>query len=128
MDGLLLATSNFTIQTFVSGLWQGCALVFAVALCLRLLPRLSASIRFGIWSLTFALVVTLPFLHLRVPAERAHGPVIHIHAIWGFVVAALWALLMAVRAVQLVTQAIHLRRIWKWAKPAVAGRATLALL
>ncbi len=67
---LLHEISRFTAQAFVAGLWQGIVLISAVAIGLRLLPRLSASIRFAIWSLTFALAATLPLLHLQIPADK----------------------------------------------------------
>jgi len=126
---LLLDLSRFTAQAFVAGLWQGIVLTSAAAICLRLLPRLSASIRFIVWAFTFVLVVTFPLLHLHIIALQQTQPaVIHVGAVWGSLVAGLWLLLMAARAIQLLVQVIHMRRIWGRAKSASAEDATLALL
>ena len=123
--------TRFTAQTFVAGLWQGIVLIAAVAIGLRLLPRLGASVRFAIWSLTFALAATLPLLHLQIPAINAaqsHSAPIHLSSAWGTAIAAIWAIAMAFRIGQLLTQATRLHRIWKRATPVTAGETALALL
>jgi beta-lactamase regulating signal transducer with metallopeptidase domain len=134
MTSLLHAISSFTAQAFVAGLWQGIVLIGAVAIGLRLLPRLSASIRFAIWSLTFALAATLPLLHLQIPtnptisATQSHTAPIHLSAAWGSAIAAIWAIATIARIAQLLTQATRLHRIWRRATPVPADSATLALL
>jgi beta-lactamase regulating signal transducer with metallopeptidase domain len=128
---LLLEISRFTAQTFVAGLWQGIVLISAVAIGLRLLPRLSASVRFAIWSLAFALAATLPLLHLQIPTAgpaQSHAAPIHLSPAWGSAIAAIWAIAMAARIGQLLAQATRLHRIWKRATPVAANNATLALL
>ncbi len=131
---LLHEITRFTAQAFVAALWQGIVLITAVAIGLRLLPRLGASIRFAIWSLTFALAATLPLLHLKIPTipttstAQSHPAPIHLSAAWGTAIAAIWALAMAARIAQLLTQATRLHRIWRRATPVAAGNATLALL
>jgi beta-lactamase regulating signal transducer with metallopeptidase domain len=132
---LLHEITRFTAQTFVAGLWQGIVLISAVAIGLRLLPRLSASIRFAIWSLTFALAAILPLLHLQIPAisapqstAQSHTTPIHLSAAWGTAIAAIWAVAMVSRIAQLLTQAIRLHRIWKRSTPVAASSATEALL
>ena len=118
---LLHEISRFTAQAFVAGLWQGIVLISAVAIGLRLLPRLSASIRFAIWSLTFALAATLPLLHLQIPrlpsTTQSHATPIHLSAAWGTAIAAIWAIAMIARIAQLLTQATRLHRIWRRATP-----------
>jgi beta-lactamase regulating signal transducer with metallopeptidase domain len=128
---LLHELSRFTAQAFVAGLWQGIVLIATVAIGLRLLPRLSASVRFAIWSLTFALAATLPLLHLQVPAitpAQSHPAPIHLSSAWGTAIAAIWAFAMIARIAQLLTQATRLHRIWKRATPVAATSATEALL
>jgi len=128
---LLLEISRFTAQAFVSGLWQGIVLISFVALCLRLLSRVSASVRFAVWGFAFALVVAIPLLHLHVLA--VHEPygssaVIHVGAGWGLAIAGIWATLMAMRVIQLLMQAIRLHRIWRQAKPVAVAGDIFALL
>jgi beta-lactamase regulating signal transducer with metallopeptidase domain len=128
---LLHEISSFTAQAFVAGLWQGIVLISAVAIGLRLLPRLSASIRFAIWSLTFALAATLPLLHLQISttsAAQSHTTPIHLSSAWGSAIAAIWATAMIARIIQLTIQATRLQRIWRCATPVAADAATLALL
>jgi len=128
---LLLDISRFTAQAFIAGLWQGLLLILAVALCLRLLSRVSASVRFAVWAFAFALVVAVPLLHLRTVAVRqpyAPSATVHLGAAWGFVIAGTWALLTAVHGVQFLMHAIRLRRIWTHARRVAAEGATLELL
>ena len=128
---LLHEITRFTAQAFVAGLWQGIVLIATVAIGLRLFPRLSASIRFAIWSLTFALAATLPLLHLQIPAisaAQSHPTPIHLSAAWGTAIAAIWAIAMVSRIAQLLTQATRLHRIWKRATPVAAGEMAHALL
>jgi beta-lactamase regulating signal transducer with metallopeptidase domain len=132
---LLHEITGFTAQAFVAGLWQGIVLISAVAIGLRLLPRLGASTRFAIWSLTFALAATLPLLHLQIPAisaqqsaAQSHTAPIHLSAAWGTAIATIWAIAMATRIIQLTIQATRLHRIWRRATPVTVGETTLALL
>jgi beta-lactamase regulating signal transducer with metallopeptidase domain len=128
---LLHEITRFTAQAFVAGLWQGIVLISAVAIGLRLLPRLGASTRFAIWSLTFALAATLPLLHLQIPAistAQSHATPIHLNAAWGTAIAAIWVIAMIARIAQLLTQATRLHRIWRRATPVAAGETTLTLL
>ncbi len=128
---LLLEISRFTAEAFVAGLWQGIVLISTVAIFLRVLPRLSAGVRFAIWGFAFALVAAVPLLHLRMPAVgQSHAPsaLVHLGANWGLAIAGVWAVLMAVRGAQLVMQAIRLRRIWQRATPIAAGGEILAAL
>jgi len=77
---LLLEISRFTAQAFVSGLWQGLLLIAVAALCLRLLSRVSASARFAVWGLVFALVIAIPLLHPEsIAARQPYAPPGAIH-------------------------------------------------
>jgi hypothetical protein len=127
----LVEISRFTAQAFVSGLWQGIVLIAAVAICLRLLSQVSASVRFAIWGLAFALAATIPLLHFRMTVVRAvdgGSAVVHLGAAWGFAIAGMWALLTVVRVGRLAVQAVRLQGIWKRATPVTVEGATLALL
>ncbi|HET9088405.1 MAG TPA: M56 family metallopeptidase [Acidobacteriaceae bacterium] len=117
---LLVQFSRFAASAFVAGLWQGVAMITALALCLRLLPRLNAAARFAIWSIAFALLTMLPVLSSRTSAVRhihAMPPLLHVGRSWEFAIAAVWLLLMVWRTGQLAVHAVRLRRIWQRATP-----------
>src|SRR6185437_6150592 len=90
----LLAASQFIAQACIAGLWQGLALIAAVAILLRLMPRVSAAVRFAVWAFAFGLAATMPLLQLTtVSALRPHAPsaIVHLGAGWGFVIGFIWA-------------------------------------
>jgi beta-lactamase regulating signal transducer with metallopeptidase domain len=120
--------SGVAASAFVSGIWQGIVLAAGVALCLRLVPKTTAAVRFLLWSAVFLVLALLPFL--RMGAARAAGlaaaPVslhspLHVDMRWSFAIAAVWLVLSAIRAGGLALSAIQLRRIWKRATPVVNG-------
>jgi beta-lactamase regulating signal transducer with metallopeptidase domain len=126
-----LAITQFIAQAFLAGLWQGLVLILAVALVLRLVPGVSATLRFAIWGFAFALVAALPFLHLpAVSVLRPHAAsaMVHLGANWGLAIAAAWAVFMLVRIAQLLVHAIRLRRIWRRATPVPVEDSIHALL
>ena len=128
---LLLEASRFTAQAFVFGLWQGLLLIAIAAVCLRLLSRVSASGRFLVWAFVFALVIAIPLLHPRsfaAPQPYAPPAVVHLGGSWGLAIAAIWATLTTLRALQLWMQGARLRRIWRAATPVAADPEALALL
>jgi beta-lactamase regulating signal transducer with metallopeptidase domain len=123
--------AQLAAQAFLSGLWQGLLLIAAVALVLRLQPRISPSVRFTVWTLAFVLTATLPLLHSHrlAAAVPSHSTVLlHLAPAWGLAIAALWALLAAIRLAQLVYQGVSLRRIWHRAVPVAADAQLRALL
>jgi beta-lactamase regulating signal transducer with metallopeptidase domain len=120
--------SGVAAHAFVSGIWQGVVLAAGVALCLRLVPKTTAAVRFLLWSAVFLVLTLLPFL--RIGAVEAAGVVaspislhspVHVDVRWSFLIAAVWLLLSLVRAGSLVLGAIQLHRIWKRATPVVSG-------
>ena len=125
------AISQFIAQAFIAGLWQGLALISAVAILLRFVPRASAAVRFIVWAFAFVLAATMPLLHL--PAVSALRPqaasaIVHLGASWGFAIAAAWVIFMLVRSAQLLMNAIRLHRIWKQARPIPTESPIAALL
>ena len=113
--------SRMAASSVVSGLWQGVVLALGVGICLRLVPKTTAAIRFVLWAVVFAILVVLPLLHAyRVRADgvmAGHGAVLQVDMRWSFAIAALWLAISMVRAVKLVVSAVQLRRIWKRATP-----------
>src|SRR5271155_4651861 len=117
--------SQMAAASVVSGLWQGIVLALGVGICLRLVPKTTAAIRFALWAVVFAILVVLPLLHaygVRAGGGMAkHGAVLQVDMRWSFAIAALWLLASMVRAVKLVVSAVQLRRIWKRATPVEGG-------
>jgi hypothetical protein len=115
------SVSRLVASSFVSGLWQGMVLAAAVALCLRLVPRTTAAVRFAIWTAVFAVLAVLPLLHaytLRTGGVMPRrGAMLQVDVRWSFAIAALWLIVSLVRAVKLVMSAVRLRGIWKRAVP-----------
>ena len=113
--------SRLIASSFVSGLWQGIVLAAAAALCLRLVPRTTAAVRFAIWTAVFAVLAMLPLVHASgLPAgggTPGRGAFVHVDVRWSFAIAALWLVVSLVRAVKLAISAVRLRGIWKRAVP-----------
>src|SRR5258708_16970873 len=114
------SVSRLVANSFVSGLWQGIVLAAGVALCLRLVPRTTAAVRFAIWTAVFAVLVALPLVRaytLRAGGASGHGAVVHVDVRWSFAIAALWLMVWLVRAVKLAMRAVRLGGILKRGVP-----------
>jgi hypothetical protein len=115
-----------------SAVWEGAVLAMGVALCLRLLPRLSAAARSVVWLNVFVLLVLLHF----VPAFASrpldpgsgHWPVIHLDLRWSLGIVAVWLALSLWRAAQLILGIEQLRRLAGRATPVKTNAQLLALL
>jgi beta-lactamase regulating signal transducer with metallopeptidase domain len=123
----------------VAALWQGTAVAVALAICLRLTPRLSAAHRFSVWAGGFAVVVGLQALPLffhsvmghfvtaqfvtaqgnasAVSAGGAASPWLELDARWTLAIAGLWLMMAALRAADLAIHTVRLRTLWKNARP-----------
>lgn len=114
----------------VAGLWQGLALAAALALTLRIAPRLSAAHRFILWAAGFSALLCMPFLPFfshavassSAPAAAATAAPaadawFQLSLNWSFALAALWAAASLGRAIDLVAHSLHLRRLWRTATP-----------
>jgi beta-lactamase regulating signal transducer with metallopeptidase domain len=112
-------------SSLLGAVWQGAVLVACVALGLKLLPKLSAAARSGLWLAVLGVVVLLPFVGLlRGGASLAGSPqALHVDVRWSLLVAGVWIAWSLVRAVQLIRSAVYLQRIWRRATPVavVAG-------
>jgi beta-lactamase regulating signal transducer with metallopeptidase domain len=114
----------------VTAIWQGALIACGLAICLRLVPRTSATNRFAVWSGAFVTLVSLPLLSLisNIPASVAPGvssatteavsrPWLSIDARWSLAIAALWAVAALLRAGDLAVHSFRLRKLWKDAIP-----------
>ena len=128
----------------LDAMWQGAAVALGLVLVLQFVPRVSASHRFAAWTAGLAAVAALPFLPFIVhvvsglvsgpgsvaelpQAGAAPRPWFQFDDRWALVIAALWLIASALRAVQLVWHSLRLRKLWKTATP-VANDTLLALV
>jgi beta-lactamase regulating signal transducer with metallopeptidase domain len=122
------SASRLVANSFVSGLWQGVLLAAGVGICLRLVPRTTAAVRFAIWTAVFAVLAVLPLWHayaVRAGGETAgRSALVQVDVRWSFAIAALWVMVSLVRGVKLAMSAVRLRAIWKRAVP-VEGHAEM---
>ncbi len=116
----------------LSAIWQGAVLCAGVAICLRLLPGLSAAARSVVWFNVFVLVLLLhvvPAFTARVPVlPGGHMPTIHLDPRWSVAMAGVWLSLSLWRAAQLALGAIHLRGLAGRALPVAVDDETRAPL
>jgi beta-lactamase regulating signal transducer with metallopeptidase domain len=125
-------TSAEAVSVLISAIWEGAVLVACVALCLRLLPGLSAAARSIVWMNVFLLLVLLQLLPL--PAEHwssdgifHHSP-FQLNLIWSVVIASVWGMLSLWRGAQLILSAIRLHGLATRATPVHADAALKILL
>jgi beta-lactamase regulating signal transducer with metallopeptidase domain len=125
----------------VTALWQGIAVASALAICLRLAPRMSAAHRFLLWFSGFVALVCLPILPVLfsrtaagsagIPSGLAGapaGPWLQLDIRWSLAIAAIWAAAAIVRAVDLAIHSLRLRKFWKTATPVDLAEITVASL
>ncbi|HEY0786949.1 MAG TPA: M56 family metallopeptidase, partial [Acidobacteriaceae bacterium] len=129
-SALLLAHSARAASSFAAALaaatWKGMLLAMLVALCLRLLPQITAPARSIVWTTVFALIVLLHFAPL--PSAGAAHAGVAVDQRWSLGIAGLWVLLSLHRAVQLGAGAARLGRLARRATPVDCGRACAHLL
>ena len=57
------AFSELVAGSLVSGVWQGMVLAAGIGICLRLVPKTTAAVRFAIWTAVFGVLAVLPLVH-----------------------------------------------------------------
>jgi beta-lactamase regulating signal transducer with metallopeptidase domain len=116
---MLSGISRLSASLLVSATIEASLLTLALALALRLFPRIPAVLRFGLWTAVLAASVVLPFVPMFTRSSTAAAPRTMLHADirWSFAVAALWAVLTIVRTVQLVRSMVHLRAVARRSVP-----------
>jgi beta-lactamase regulating signal transducer with metallopeptidase domain len=135
MDPLLHAVSFLAAAAagaLFSAIWQGAVLAACVALCLRLLPGLSAATRSLVWMTVFLLLVLLHVLpSLAGHASSGTGsapPPVQLNVAWSFLIAGLWAAMALGRAAQLLLSAHRSHKLAAQATALQAGATLEALL
>ncbi len=104
--------SAVAVSNLISAVWQGTTLTLAVALCLRMLPRLSAAARSVVWMSVFLLLLLLHLLPLAGGQASTIGPArlapVDLDLRWSLGIALAWALLSLWRGAQLMSSAVRL--------------------
>jgi beta-lactamase regulating signal transducer with metallopeptidase domain len=117
------SVAQVAASAFVSSLWQGLLLAAAVALCLRFMPRMTAAVRFAVWSAVFVVILLLPFGQMggsHGVADAASSAAFQFDVRWSYLILAGWAALSLVRGVRLAVSAWRLRQLWKRSTPVPA--------
>ena len=118
---MISLVSATTAGALFSAIWEGAVLAASVALCLRLIPRLSAAARSVVWTNVFlllALLHVLPFLGQHwTPGNGISYPPLHLDLDWSVAIAGVWAMLSLWRGVQLILSAIRLQGLGRRATP-----------
>ena len=113
------AWAQFAAAAFVSSLWQGALLAVVVALGLRLMPKMSAAVRFAVWSAVFVVILLLPFAQMggSHSAPVSSRAILNVDVRWSYVIAAVWAALSLMRGASLAISALKLRSLWRRSTP-----------
>jgi beta-lactamase regulating signal transducer with metallopeptidase domain len=122
--------SAAAVSALFSAIWEGTVVAVCVALCLRMLPRLSAASRSFIWLTVFFFLILLHIGPSFSGRPRSPGPVhaIHLDLGWSAAIVALWAMLSLLRGTQLILSAIRLSRLANRATPLADDAALLATI
>ncbi len=117
--------SQLAAAAFVSSLWQDVLLVAVVALGLRFVPKMTAAVRFAVWSAVFVVILLLPFIQAWVSRSHAgiasSGAGIQLDVRWSYAIAAVWLVFSLARAAKLGISGLRLRGLWKRATPVGAA-------
>jgi hypothetical protein len=107
----------------ISSLWEGLIFVAAIGLCLQLVPRTTAKLRFTVWAFAFVALAALPVLNVAF-ASRSHAvtplsaaPHLQLDPRWSYALAGLWLTASISGFAYFVLQAIKLRSLWNSALP-----------
>jgi bla regulator protein blaR1 len=125
----------------VTAIWQGAVVATFLSICLGLTNRVSAALRFTVWTAGFLAVVALPFLPMLLHlvagpttqstfslATNETRPLVQLDIRWSIAITLLWAAASLYRAVDLAVHARRLRTLWKNATPVESDVPALAKL
>lgn len=128
---LFTLASAGAADVLVASVWESAVLVGAVALTLRTLPGLTASVRSKVWLFVLALTTGFPLLSSFRAAHSGGEPIsaaLRLDPKWGLALAGLWAALSLARVLQLAHGAWKLRSLSRRAVQVQPAQAAAALL
>ena len=126
--------SQTAAGVLVSSIWQGAIVACALAITLKVSPRISAKHRFLLWAGGFVTVACLSLWPLIIRAVGVSGsaalesagvtarPWIQLDLRWGVAIAGVWLAASLYRAMSLALHTLRLRKVWKSAIPVEAGK------
>jgi len=119
MSALVTDICRISASLLISATVEATLLTLALALALRLFPRIPAMLRFTLWIAVLLASITLPFLPLLRHSSAANAPqtILHADIRWSFAIAGLWALMSTIRAAQLAYSMVRLRAIARRSVP-----------
>ncbi len=122
--------AEFAGAALVAGVWQGLVLAAAVWLCLQLVPRMSAAVRYAVWASVLVVIALLPFVEVLRPRGAGAGPgsMVAVDLRWSLAVALGWAALSLFRASNLVVHGLRLWSLGRRASLVTPGERSAALL
>jgi len=135
------AVADRAADIAVTALWQGALIAGILAICMRVVPRVSAAYRFAVWGAAFAVLVCLSVFSF-VPqssagavraataqmAQSATRPWFSVDARWSLAIAALWLGVSLYRAADLAIHSVRLRKLWRNAEPVLLDERVESLL
>ncbi|HEV2647297.1 MAG TPA: M56 family metallopeptidase [Acidobacteriaceae bacterium] len=121
LPGWSMAAASAAVGGLIAAVWQGILLSVLVVLGLRLFPKAPAGVRFAVWFGVFVVVAAMPLAGLLQHGAAAEGrdrsAWLMVDARWCVLIAAIWAMASAVRAVTLLLAVARVRTLWKRATP-----------
>jgi beta-lactamase regulating signal transducer with metallopeptidase domain len=126
-----LDSSRTAAGVLVTSIWQSAIIAVAIAICLKMAPRISAAHRFALWAAGFVTAICLMLLPLLAHVwtgsgsdvslsgfgDRPNNPWIQLDIRWSIALGGVWLAASIYRSVDLAIHAIRLRKIWKSAIP-----------
>lgn len=137
MSAVLETISHFAASALISSIWQGLVLAAMLWVCLRFVPRTTASIRFMVWSAMFLAIALLPVLSVATRHSAANSapghaqsgaPALLLDSRWALAITALWATITLLRLSLLARNALGLRTLFRRSIPVAATPAVRSLL
>ncbi len=132
----ITSATGLAAGALLSAVWQGTVLAIAIALCLRLLPGLTATLRSLIWTAALLVIVALhlgPLVNGAAPVTQlghTSGAVhsLHLNSLWATTLVCLWAALSLLRLISLARCGIRLQGIARRSTPLSTDPALATLL
>ncbi|ADW68294.1 M56 family metallopeptidase [Granulicella tundricola] len=125
---LLQHLSASAAASLITSTVEAALLAISVAICLRLIPDLSATVRSILWTAVFLVAAALPFLTPTAsgsPSTSTATP-IALSIDWAIGIAAFWAALSLFRIAQLLRSAVHLNGVARRSELIISDAASHA--
>jgi beta-lactamase regulating signal transducer with metallopeptidase domain len=116
--------ARVSMGAILNSLWQGLLLVFVAWLCLRFVPRSSASLRYGIWCVALVAVLALPLIAVQTAGSGLTGhaatgsePAVAVPQRFAQFLFAVWYVSASVLVIRLILSYVRLQQLKASAVP-----------